>query len=111
MISLHSSTLLGLNEISWDSPFKPTFDRYLVLTAKEPHGILRDNPFKSYQRKMLLNTTTGSLLAGSRVVSSSLQSQRQKTNCPASPERRRPSANGLLLRTHSAGPVSQICFT
>jgi hypothetical protein len=30
--------------------------------------------------------------------------------CPASPERRRPSATGLLLRTHSAGPVSQICF-
>ena len=31
--------------------------------------------------------------------------------CPASPENRRPSATGLLLRTHSAGPVSQICIT
>jgi hypothetical protein len=32
-------------------------------------------------------------------------------DCPASPERKRPSATGLLVRTHSAGPVSQICFT
>ncbi len=41
----------------------------------------------------------------------SVRIQNQDHICPASPERRRPSATGLLLRTHSAGPVSQICFT
>ena len=30
--------------------------------------------------------------------------------CPASQVKRRPSATGLLLRTHSAGPVSQTCL-
>jgi hypothetical protein len=73
---IRSFTLLQLHEISVDSPFKHNmlFPDFPVV------DIQFDNPFKSYQRKMLLNTTTGSLLAGSRVVSSSLQSQRQKTN-------------------------------
>jgi hypothetical protein len=30
--------------------------------------------------------------------------------CPASQVKRRPSATGLLLRTHSDGPVSQTCL-
>jgi hypothetical protein len=33
-----------------------------------------------------------------------------KGQCPASQVKRRPSATGLLLRTHSDGPVSQTCL-
>jgi hypothetical protein len=33
-----------------------------------------------------------------------------KKGCPASQVKRRPSATGLLLRTHSDGPVSQTCL-
>ncbi len=48
---------------------------------------------------------------GIRLLSSVPHLWSSSFDCPVSPERRRPSAAGLLLRTHSAGLVSQICIT